>query len=153
MIYLWHRFGSPLTFVGAEKVVWGRGTVVPWRGFPMVVHAIGGAHGAAWQLLTGMDAGLIVIFVLVIVLAARRLPLSFTLYSGFLVLFAMLEITPVWGDPLVGAGRYLLAAVPVFLGLGVLLQRRLGTQLAMVSFAFLLQGVLVVDWLLGGFVE
>lgn len=152
MAYLWQRFGSPLTFATVETTA-GRKTVPPWQLLTTVPRALGGANGTLSQLYTGWDAGLLLAFLVIVVLAARRLPVSFTLYAASLVLATLILTAPLLPDPLMGAARYLMPAVPVFLGLGVLLARRPGAQVAVVSFSFLLQGMLAVVWVLGGFVE
>jgi hypothetical protein len=60
--------------------------------------------------------------VALIATASRRLPLDLTLYAAALALIPALFGTK--DDPLMGLPRYLLAAFPLFMALGTLLEDR-----------------------------
>ena len=138
-VYLWLRSGDPLLFLH-EQARWG-------RSYGGVASSLGGAvTAAAKNVHTLVESGvygpfgverllivlsgtihllnlLCLMFAIVLVaVAARRLPLNLTLYA------AALALTPAFfgtkEDPLMGLPRYLLAAFPLFVALGTLLQNR-----------------------------
>jgi hypothetical protein len=133
------RAGNPLLFL-QEQAKWGRsyGGVTG-----SLVGAVAAAAGNVHTLTEpglyspfGFERLLIVLsgtnylinllclmfaFALVAV-AARRLSLDLTLYAAALTLTAALFGTK--EDPLMGLPRYLLAAFPLFVALGMLLQDR-----------------------------
>ena len=139
MAYLWARFGDPILFYTAQRD-WGREPTTPLttatRTWDFAVEGaailrdpllwtrptlgrlaeqVSAAHGL-------YDLGLLVLTVVVLLAGLRRLPLSLVLYGFLLVLPATLFGTP--ETPLMGAPRYLLAAFPLFIGLGLLTRWR-----------------------------
>ena len=160
---MWFHSGNPLLFV-QEQAKWGRsyGGVTG-----SLVGAVDAATGNVHTLLEpgvyrpfGVERLLIVLggtnylfnllclmfaFALVAV-AATRLPLDLTLYAAALVLTAAFFGTK--ENPLMGLPRYVLAAFPLFVALGTLLEdRRL--QVAWVASSALLSLPLValfVNW-------
>jgi hypothetical protein len=164
MAYLWARFGDPILFYSTQAD-WGREATGPvttatrtWD------YAVEGALilrdpvlwtqpslgrladrvSAAHNLY---DLALLVLTVVVLLAALRTLPLSLVLYGFLLVLPATLFGTP--ETPLMGAPRYLLAAFPLFIGLGLLTRWRWAFGLWLVlstAMSLVLCGLFVTWW-------
>ena len=163
MGYLWVRFGDPLLFYSAQKS-WGRQATGP---LDTASRAWGSAAEGAGRLL---DAGLwahpalgnvadhlagagnflnlaFFVFAVVVLLAGLRyLPLSLTAYGLLLVAPATLFGTP--ESPLMGTPRYVLAAFPIFIVLGLLFRNRLlfGGWLVLSGLVSLALCALFVSW-------
>lgn len=157
LLYLWYRFGDPLVFIASENKGWSHRLALPWETVQLFVlhfeHPMPGFGGMTWQLLMLLDAGMLLSFLAVTVALARRFPVSFTLYSGALILVCCLTVATTWPNTIVGTARYLLPDVPVFLGLAWLGSRRQELAIGVILTGFLLQSSLAVFWLTGGFVE
>jgi len=164
MGYLWAKFGDPLLFYSAQKD-WGREPTGPlttatrtwdfavegaailsqpllWTrpSLGSLADRISAAHGL-------YDLALLVLTVVVLLAGLRQLPLSLVLYGFLLVLPATLFGTP--ETPLMGAPRYLLAAFPLFIGLGHLARWRLVFGLWLVlsaAMSLVLCGLFVTWW-------
>ncbi|MGH7912479.1 MAG: hypothetical protein ACREOV_12225 [Candidatus Dormibacteraceae bacterium] len=153
LAYLWTRFGDPLVFVRSEAIVWGRRSAAPWQTAEAVLHVFRHPSTEVWRYLTAFDLLALGGFALVVVLCARKLPVSFTLYGVALVLLSIVESAPGGPDPITSSARYLLVGVPAFIGAGVLLRNRPYLLATVVIVGLLLQGVLVTVWLTGTYVE
>jgi Mannosyltransferase (PIG-V) len=164
MGYLWTKFGDPLRFYSAQRD-WGREPTGPattairtwdvaeqgavilrdpqlWTqpSLGRLADRISAAHGL-------YDLALLALTVVVLLAGLRKLPLSLVLYGFLLVLPATLFGTP--ETPLMGAPRYLLAAFPLFIGLGLLTRWRLVFGLWLVlsaAMSIVLCGLFVTWW-------
>ncbi len=160
--YLWWQFGDPFVFQSAQAD-WGRKAVGPWN-------ALIGAFNAAFEstraflgsvrqandlndlllALSGTNplySMLFFLLALVVVLYGLSfIPLELTAYA--LALFVLPSFFGTPENPLMGMPRYVLAAFPVFVVLGVLLQdRRLLIGWVIISAAMSLPLVaLFVNW-------
>jgi hypothetical protein len=140
MAYLWARFGDPILFYSTQRD-WGREPTGPLatatRTWELAVEGTvilrdpvlrnGPSLGTLMDRLSAAhnlyELALLVLTVVVLLAALRTLPLSLVVYGLLLVLPATLFGTP--ETPLMGAPRYLLAAFPLFIGLGLLARWRL----------------------------
>ncbi|MGH2517696.1 MAG: hypothetical protein ACRDHP_18770, partial [Ktedonobacterales bacterium] len=162
MLYLAHQFGDPLLFLHAEQQFWHHTPVVsavhstltkatlPHPAAPAAIHA---APDPDWtyQLARSLvDLAPLVIFGVLTLVAARRLPGAYTLYMLCLLALIVASPRPDRLGYFVSAGRYLLAAVPVFLLLARWARRRPWLDLLLMSGGFLLQAVLAAYFLSGG---
>ncbi len=164
MGYLWARFGNPILFYSTQKD-WGREPTGPvttatrtwdfavegalilrdpllWTrpSLGRLAERVSAAHGL-------YDLGLLVLTVVVLLAGLRKLPVSLVLYGFLLVLPATLFGTP--ETPLMGAPRYLLAAFPLFIGLGLLARWRVVFGLWLVlsaAMSVVLCGLFVTWW-------
>jgi Mannosyltransferase (PIG-V) len=136
MLVLWRGLGDPLYFAVAQKSTWGRALTAPWKTIPRAWDlGLEHAHFALSPhlMLGGNDAGpafkaadtfSLLFFGVAIVLflvAFARLPIGLAAYSFLAMLVPVLTPSPFW--PLTSFSRYLLAAFPLFIALGVLLAR------------------------------
>ncbi|HEU5440516.1 MAG TPA: hypothetical protein VFU88_14595 [Ktedonobacterales bacterium] len=153
MGYLWLRFGHPLLFLHAQRLYWQRFNVPPWDSIPMAINQLAGLPALSYyQARALVDYGPLVLFTLVTLLMIRRQPFSFTLYTAGLLYLAVASPMVATRDPdmFQSAGRFLLAAVPVFLLLGRWIRRRPALDLLLIGGGFLLQAALAAYYLSGG---
>jgi len=139
MGYLWIKFGDPLLFYSSQKY-WEREATGPLvtaaRAWETAVEGVDILRDPAlWTQPTMQNLAdhleransvynlAFLIFALVVLLAGvRQLPLSLTLYSLLLVVPPALYGTP--DIPLMGIPRYVLAAFPIFIVLGLLARKK-----------------------------
>jgi hypothetical protein len=136
MLYLWKGLGDPLYFAVAQREVWGRALTNPlttlhkaWTTgifaarYAFHPDAIFGSNSPepafkAADTFNLVFFGLLVVLVLV---AAFKLPPDLWAYSVLVILAPILTPSPLWA--LTGFNRYLLACFPLFFVLGWLLAR------------------------------
>ncbi|HLJ80711.1 MAG TPA: mannosyltransferase family protein [Ktedonobacterales bacterium] len=165
MLYLAHQFGDPFLFLRAEQLFWHHTPVVGAVHQTLTQQALPQAPAAAtataahaaqapnwtYELARSLvDLAPLVIFGLLTVIAARRLPGAYTLYMLCLLALILASPRPDRLGYFVSAGRYLLAAIPVFLVLARWAQRRPWLDLLLTSGGFLMQAVFAAFFLSGG---
>jgi hypothetical protein len=147
--YLWWRLGNPLMFLKVEGLYWNHHKTLPTQGIAWALATLGqhplGSYLDARDLL---DVLPIALFLGVLALGVRRLPLAYSLY-GFMVLLLVLS-SPIPGTrPLQSGDRYVLAVFPVFMLLGYWEQRWPSLR-AFVLYTWLpLQGILLLHFVNG----
>ncbi|MDE3231136.1 MAG: hypothetical protein KGO05_14755, partial [Chloroflexota bacterium] len=111
--YLWLRFGSPFTFVLAESH-WSHFFLLPFISIPIAVVSFVGVHPqTTLQMRVFLDLAPIVAAVVLTFVAIRRAPVAFTLYM--LSLLFLVTSEPInFTDLFISGGRYMLAAIPLF---------------------------------------
>lgn len=164
MLYLAHQFGDPLLFLHAEQQFWHHtpmvGAVHQTLTHTALAHpavpVAATAHAATtptwtYQLARSLvDLAPLALFGILTVVAARRLPVMYTLYMLCLLALILAAPRPNRLGYFVSAGRYLLAAVPIFLVLAQWARRRPWLDLLLTSGGFLLQAVFAAFFLSGG---
>lgn len=150
--YLWNRFGTPFARLDAAGV-WGRQLEAPWTTVSLVAHALAGANGMYWRAVTALDAGLFVLFVVVLALSVRRIPVSFVLFGFASLVLIALPIPTRAPDPLEATGRLLLGIVPIFLAFPRLTRRLPSVMVGCLVASALLQGAALTVWMTGGLIE
>jgi hypothetical protein len=162
MLFLFGKFGDPLLFLHAESQFWHHSGILdliyhntaPAR--PAApVPATPAPPGAIWgynQARSLVDLAPVIIFAVLTIIGARRLPVTYTLYMVGLVTLIVISPRPHRLGLFVSAGRYLIAAVPIFILLGSWARRYPWFDMLMVSCGFLLQAVLAAYFLAGGWV-
>jgi len=163
MGYLWVKFGNPVLFYTGQQQ-WGREATGPLttanRAWQSAVEdaarlqdprlwAEPSLHNVARHLAQAQhlyDLGLFVLAVIVLLAGLGRMPLSLVIYGFLLLVPATLFGTP--ESPLMGTPRYLLAAFPIFIGLGLLSRTKLlfGAWLIMSTAMSLVMCALFVSW-------
>lgn len=148
MLYLWHRFGQPLLFLQVQSTYWHRTSLPPWLTIPAAIHqALTNPPLTYWQVRPLLDLGPVLIFLVLTLVCARRLPFAFTLYM--LGLICVATMSPVlhpqgnYPDMLMSAGRFMTAAAPMFLVLGRWTARWPWLDMLVVGGGFLLQALLI----------
>ena len=111
--WLWMRFGNPLIFINAEST-WRHMPLSPILSVPLSIYAF--AHistGSAMQARVLLDLAPILVGIALTLVAARRAPLAFTLYLAALLYLITSEPLN-YIDVFVSGGRYMIAAIPLF---------------------------------------
>ncbi len=133
----------------AERLIWGHQTMMPWTSLWMALRNFFAATpGSVAQAHIAFDLGLVVMCGALTLLALRHLPVAFSLYMIGLLALCMMSPIAIAQDVYISAGRYLLAAGPLFLLLGQW-SRRPWLDTLLVSAGFLVQGALAVQFLSG----
>jgi hypothetical protein len=149
VVYLWHAFGDWKVTFHAERLVWGHQTMMPWTSLWMALRNFFAATpGSVAQAHIAFDLGLVVMCGALTLIALRHLPVAFSLYMIGLLALCMMSPIAIAQDVYISAGRYLLAATPLFLLLGQW-SRRPWLDTLLVSAGFLVQGALAVQFLSG----
>lgn len=111
--YLWLRFGDPLIFMKAEAH-WNHFSLSPLLSIPLALLAF--AHVpmlSTYQSRILLDLIPVLLGIIVTAATARRAPLACTLYTIGVLYIITSEPLPA-SDLFISAGRYMLAAVPLF---------------------------------------
>jgi len=160
MLFLFGKFGDPLLFLHAESQFWHHSGILD-----LIYHNTSPAHapapvsttppepGAIWgynQARSLIDLAPVIIFIALTIIAARRQPMTYTLYMAGLLALILISPRPRRLGLFVSAGRYLIAGVPIFILLGSWARRHPWFEMLMVSCGFLLQAVLAMYFLAGG---
>lgn len=120
-LVLWQAVGDPLSWEHVEKL-WGRSFAPLWVGAARTINFMQHSADAVLVRRALIEMGLALLFVALIGLGARRLPLGETLYCVAAWLVAVSFPDTSYG--LVSLGRMLLPIVPCFLILALLTRRR-----------------------------
>lgn len=153
MLFCWVRFGDPLIFLHAEQIYWGHTNVPPWQTLWLSF-----SHIRHTPLFSGREARLFMDFVplatfmLLAFIGIPRLPVMFTLYTFGILYLSIATPRLEFDDVLISVGRYLIAAVPVFLLLGRWIERRPWLDALLITLGLLVQAVLTVTFLHSGLV-
>lgn len=146
ILWLTLQFGSPGVWFNAESV-WHR-AVLPWDVLREAWSAVLFAPSLTDAFVSFWDPFFAVVFLLTLVVSARRLPLSFTMYLAIVVLpplFVATTYSPHY--PLTAMARYVMVGFPFFLLVGSL--PKSWWQLPTLAISFLVQTfwlMLFVAW-------
>ena len=141
------RFGDFLLFFHAEQTYFGHHLAWPWQTLGLVAGNVAALRGSpVGEARLSLDVLPVLICAVLTVLMRRSMPGSFTLL--LVVLLALCIASPVTGtlfpDVLVSAGRYLLAAIPLFVAVARWCAARPRWRVALLSGGLLLQAALTV---------
>jgi hypothetical protein len=159
MLFLWVKFGDPLLFLHAEELFWHHTGILnlavqtgaqATATTPIHHHA---AHTATWgyeQARSLVDLAAVAFFAILTIIGARRLPFAYTLYMIGLLALVVSSPRPDHLGFFVSAGRYLTAAIPIFMLIGRWTERHAWLDMLVVSGGFLLQAACALFFLSGG---
>lgn len=148
----WLYAGNPLAFITVHAS-FDRVKLPPWEVarllFGVLYRASPGSFVQAHNL---SDVGPVLAVLLIVALGlyTRRMPVSFALYTVGLVLLSIASPTPILVDPFVSTGRFLTAAIPVFLLLAAWAEPRPWLTWLLVGCGISLQAMLAAFYLNGG---
>ncbi|WIG60939.1 MAG: hypothetical protein OJF49_003687 [Ktedonobacterales bacterium] len=153
MLYLWGRFGNPTIFLSVEQVYWGHNTTPLWDSLALAAARYGAIP--PWTMshaLMLIEVSALLIFAVFTLVTMRRMPFAFTLYMlGLLYLCVSSPILKV-PDIYQSSARYLIVGAPFFVLLGREMQCRPWLDFLVVCSGFLLQAVLLANFLAGNWV-
>jgi hypothetical protein len=134
--FLWHKYDDPLQFVEATKS-WNRAPADPLTTFlDYFQHPPGTLHFA-------IELGASLLFVTILVLGVRKIPLAWWLYSAFAV------VIPLSSGLLMSIPRYVLASVGAFVIMGIVLHRWPRLKWCVWTASLALQAVLAIRFING----
>jgi hypothetical protein len=149
--FLWTQFGHPLIFLHVQGLQWGHETVTPWKALALAAHTLVRypvfSFSEARQLI---DLAPVVVALILTLVAARRMPLAFTLYMLGELYLSVSSPRLTSHLPFTAAGRYTAQSVPLFLLLGRWSTRRPWLDTLIVGGGFMLQALLAAYFLRGG---
>lgn len=150
--FLQIRFGDALAFVHVQAEVWHRGSAPPWQTLALAWDAFFDApFWSGWGARLWVDTLPVALFLVLTVIGARKLPVSFTLYMAGLLVVSLVSPKADNGIPLAAAGRYMLPAAPIFLLLGRWVRRRPSVDTLIIGGGFALQALFTAYFLTGGY--
>lgn len=148
--FLWVRFGDPLAFIHAEAA-WTHTALSPLLSIPLAILAVGHtALFSPYQSRVLLDLVPLLAAIVITSIAARRARLAPTLYT-FGVLYIIASEPVLHIDLFESAGRYLIAAVPIFVVLAGWLRRSSWVLPAYLWTGVVLQSLLTTYFLGHGF--
>ncbi len=152
MSFVWLKFHDPLMTFQAEQIYWHHTPMSPLATIRAVTRQfLQTPPWTYWKAHQLLDIVPVALFGLLTLLTVRRIPVAYTLYMLALTYLVIASpITLGYPDLLMSAERYMLAAAPMFLLLGRWMGHRPWLDMLLMSTGFMLQGVLTVVLLSGG---
>lgn len=157
--YLWRVTGHATALLDAQQA-WHRQLSWPWTGLVATVqrwvYSPGAAHPRTTplqQVHMALELGAVALFLALLVIGARRLRLSYTLYAAAVWLAALLSpaVADGFQNPLMSSSRFALSVFPSFMMLALLLRRPEAYQAWLTASAMAL-GALAAFYVVGGWV-
>ena len=120
VLYQWHRFGSPFVFLQVQKKGWDQQLSLPWVQLFMMIDTIatGATHWSGHWPTRAFQLAVWLSFAGLTAIALRRLPLAYSL-TGVMMLLPAYLTNVSYSLP-----RYVLLALPAFLMMALLIERR-----------------------------
>jgi len=120
MAYQWQQFGSPLIFLQTQRDIWDQQLSPPWVQLFMMIDTIatGATHWSGHWPTRAFQLAVWLSFAGLTAIALRRLPLAYSLTGVMMLLPAYLT------NVSHSLPRYVLLALPAFLMMALLIERR-----------------------------
>ena len=149
--WLWLRFGSPFTFVVAESD-WRHFFLLPIISIPVAIISFFQVTAlTTLQTRVLIDLAPVIAAVVLTFVAIRRAPVALTLYM--LSLLFLVTSEPIdFTDLFISGGRYMLAAVPIFIIFADRLNRSEWALPILLWSGMLLQALLAIFYLQHGWI-
>lgn len=142
-------FGHPLAYEQAQQY-WRRTAMPPWRAVAYLGKVLGSPALLAYdEARTLIDLAPAIIFIMLTIVCARRMPVAFTLYMIAEFCLASGTQRPGFDFPFAATGRYLLPSVPLFLVLSRWTTRRPWLAMLLVGGGFMLPAAFTAFFLSG----
>ncbi len=147
MAYQWQQFGSPLIFLQTQRDIWDQQLSPPWVQLFMMIDTIatGSTHWSGHWPTRAFQLAVWLSFAGLAAVALRRLPLAYSLTAVMMLLPAYLT------NVSHSLPRYVLLALPAFLMMALLIERR-PALLATIPAALVLLGWMAALFVNGFFV-
>lgn len=154
LLFLGLRYGDPMTPFTAQDLYHGHQNWPVWQTLAELIGRF--FSPPAWPpaaALLYLDGGILLIFLVITLLNIRHLPLLYTLYMLATLYLLLATPIPHRKELIPSAGRYLLMSVPIFLLFSRWIERWPWLEMVLVGGCFLLQGLFVVFFLNGLWIE
>ncbi|MBA3826069.1 MAG: hypothetical protein H0X24_19490 [Ktedonobacterales bacterium] len=153
-LYCYVLYHDGLSYLHQESA-WFHVTMPPWQALTMVGTNFGSIPGGSFDQARFMVDLLPLVFCIGVTVAlARRWPLAYTLYM-VVILWLCLAAPTINGTfpfPLMSVGRYVLAAIPVYLTVSTWTTRHAWVEQLVINGGFMLQALLLAFYLRGGWI-
>ena len=154
MAFAWLRFGHPLLVFNVHRDYWGLINAPVWTTIVRELKAIVAApYASSVQVIMVLDCVTIAVVALAVVVLWRSLPGIYTILMLCLLYLSVAQPTALGAQVLQAPGRFLLPAIPIFMGLSVKLERRPALAGALIIIGCALQGYIALRFLTGVLVE
>jgi hypothetical protein len=148
------RFRHPLLIVNVRRDYWGLVSAPVWRTIPReIIHMFQAPFGSDSQIIMVLDVLCLALATGGVIALIRRMPMSYILYIVGLLYLCVAQPAAVAVQVLQGPGRYLVAAFPLFLALGGLLERRPRLRMVLVGVGVVIQCYIAMRFLTGTLIE
>jgi hypothetical protein len=144
-------------FLHVQNTFWHRVSMLPLLTIPAAIYQeLTNPALTYWQVRPLLDLGPVLIFLVITLVSARRMPFAFTLYM--LGLICVATMSPVvhpqgnYPDMLMSAGRFMTAAAPMFLVLGRWIAKWPWLDILVVGGGFMLQALLILCFFTYGWI-
>lgn len=154
LVFLKLRYGDFLLPFKAHELYHGHVTWPVWQTLAVMFQRFFSPH-----LLNPPDArlyldgGIVILFLVITLLNLHRLPLLYSLYMLATIVLVLTAPIPHRTEVIPSAGRYMVAAVPVFLLLSRWMPKRPWLEALVIGGGFMLQALFVVIFLSGAWIE
>ncbi len=152
-IYCWFRFHDVLMWYHAQYDFWGHRRIPIWDTIWLATQTALTPGLTDVQARTLVNLIPVLAFAVITLVAIRRSPLMLTLYTLGVLYLSLASPVVTNGGYVTSDGRYMLAAVPVFLLLAQWTERRPWLDLLLISGGFLVQAMLALVFLHNGFIN
>jgi Gpi18-like mannosyltransferase len=114
-LYCWNTWGDPIAFATVQSH-WARQLAWPWTGILVSLYELfwNQPFGSFNEVHIILDLGATIGFIVLTVLAWRRLRISYTLWLGILVVYGLISPTITRIDALQSYQRFVLEMFPAF---------------------------------------
>ncbi len=148
------RFHHPLLIFYVRRDYWGlKSAPILTTLYREVSDVFLNPLGSTTQFVILLDLLALVAVTIAAIVWFRRTPFAFTLYTLGLLYLTVSQPTSGGLQALQGPGRYLVPALPLFLGMSEALERRPKLALTIFTLCAVLQGVIALRFLTGVLIE
>jgi hypothetical protein len=146
VLYLWKLFGDPFIIPTMETRAWIHQFTWPWISLKLALHYLRVTpFGSIAEAHLLFDLVPVLVFGTLTVLLLRRMPVAFSLYMVGLLGLSLVSPVTYGVEPFPSFGRYLLAAIPMFLVLGIW-ARRPWLDTLLIATGFGVQAILLMQF-------
>lgn len=118
--YLWTLSGDPLAYFDVQRIAWFHEFRWPWETLRMALERMSWATYSYATAVGFLEASSIVLFLLLALGVWRKRPFGEFVYVLAVLAMTLIQtVDPAKGTPTQSAPRYLMAALPCFLVLGI----------------------------------
>jgi hypothetical protein len=150
-IYCWQMFGNPLAFATVQSH-WGRSTQFPWVGILHTLQALFGPNaqpfGSVNEANMLLNLSITLGCIALTILGWRKLPTSYSLWTGACLLFILSSPAIIKPDALLSNQRFALELFPIFITLAIITEKHPRFHYASVLIFATLLGVLATAFIM-----
>ncbi len=148
------RFHQPTVIFDVRHDYWGTQSAPIWTTLDReITHMLSAPFASDAQIIMLLDLISLALATGALIALCRRIPVAYTLYMVSLLYLCVAQPAASGAQVLAGPGRYLVAAIPLFLGSQALLKRRPRVRAALIYLGIALQCYIALRFLTGTLIE